>query len=312
MTNTPTIEYKVAGRYRIQVCTATGEVREDTGWFDNLVTNYGLDLYGNVPANFDSSSTVTLRCAVGTSNTTPTVSDVNLGAQVGNSQTGGATTNTFVAGPPDYISAITTYTFPLGAIVGNIAEIGVGILLVGAGGIISLFSHALIQTSGGVPTTISVTASDQLIVTFEERLYLNSTDTPYSLVISSVTYSGTLRASSYNTTSAYNLPAQVASSSGGGTVNTVYNGTIGGINSFPSGTSVSMPAASGATYTGGTYFRSFTINMSISQGNVSGGISAIVFASSLGNVQLSVSPVLPKDNTKTLSLTYNVSWARYP
>lgn len=311
MMNT-TLQFKVSGRYRLQVLSEQGEVKSDTDWFDNLITNQGLDYYGNLPTNFDGSLFLNVRCAVGTSNTVPAFTDTSLGAQLGPS-TGFNTgpTTTFIAGPPDYISGLYTYTFPLGAIVGNIAEVGVGIIVGGSSSIpISVFSHALIQT-GGVPTTISVTSSDQLIVTFELRLYLNTTDSSYSVTISSVNYSGTQRVSQYNNTSTYSLNTAVSFSNGlGGS--SVYNGAIGTITGTPSGLSTNLPNPTPATYTAGTYFRSFTSSSSISQSNVSGGISAIVFSSSLGNNQLSVSPVLPKDNTKTMTLTYNVSWARYP
>lgn len=306
------LEFKVCGRYRIQLANSSGEIKQDTDWFDNLITNQGLDFYGSLPSNFDGSTFLNVRCAVGTSNTVPAFTDTSLGAQLGPSTGFNAgPTTTFIAGPPDYISGLYTYTFPLGAIVGNIAEVGVGIIIGGSSSIpISVFSHALIQT-GGVPTTISVTSSDQLIVTFELRLYLNTTDSSYSVTISSVNYSGTQRVSQYNNTSTYSINTAVSFSNGLGG-GSVYNGTIGSITGAPSGLSTTLPNPTAAAYTSGTYFRAFTSASSISQSNVSGGISAIVFSSSLGNNQFSVSPVLPKDGTKTMSLTYNVSWARYP
>lgn len=321
----PTI--RIGGRYRIQLRNAEGKVTKETDWFDNLVTNTGLDWYGACTADKIQQFAGYApwgRCAVGTSNTPPTNTDTTLNAQIAVQpdysnfamQPSGSTT--YVSGPPAYLTTTNTYTFTLGAVVGNIAEIGVG-CFPSAGPTptsatnLTLFSHALIQ-SGGSPTTISVTAADQLIVTFELRYYINTTDTPYSVIIAGVTYSGNMRSCVANLGSSYLLANQVDASTptGNNTFCTVYNGTIGTITSIPSGTSSSIGQSSLPSYTAGTYTKSYTFNASTSTGNLSGGITAIGFACCLQGWQFSVSPAIPKDNTKIMSLSFSVSWARYP
>lgn len=324
--NLPTV--KMRGRYKIQIRDAAGIVHTETDWFDNLITNTGLDWYGSGVSDYAIGSAFwapLFRCAVGTNNTPPTNTDTTLGAQIATqppySVGGGSppvSSPTYVAGPPAYFTASIVYTFALGAVIGNIAEIGVGCFPVAGGAPTSgtkltLFSHALIQ-SGGSPTTISVTGADQLIVTFELRYYINTTDTPYSVIISGITYTGTMRSLNQNIGTGFSLGGTIdnTSSQSNTTSCQVYNGSLGTVTSPPSGSSVNIGSAPIPAYTGGTYTKSYTFSANTSSGNLSGGITALVVQSSFQCWQFSLSPTLPKDNTKTMTLTFSYSWARYP
>lgn len=318
---------KVGGRYKIQLANGEGEITQETDWFDNLITNTGLDWYGAGVVDYNPSSTAYSplgRCAVGTNNTPPSNTDTTLGTQVATqpaynspAQSPGGSV-TYVSGPPAYFTTTVTYTFPLGAVVGNLAEIGVG-CFPSTGGTptsstpMTLFSHALIQ-SGGSPTTISVTSADQLIVTFELRYYINTTDTPYSVVISGNTYTGTMRSSTSNLGNIFTLANKVDTNAPGNnsTACDVYNGSIGSITGLPSGASAFIGQAPIPSYTSGTYTKSYTYSAGISTGNLTGGISAIAVQSCFQTWQFSISPNLLKDNTKTMTLTFSYSWSRYP
>lgn len=311
---------RLAGYYRVQVLGQDKKVIVDTGWFRNLITNTGLDQFGlaqYVNFNIPGTSQVPNRCAVGTSSTAPAVTDTVLGAQIGAApgpgiNSNGASTVTYVAGPPAYWSSVSTFTFAVGAVVGNIAEIGTGGTTSLSAVPVQLFSHALIVDGTGTPTTISVTASDQLVVTFELRHYLDLTDTAYSVTISGTSYSGVIRRCAITNTSLTNPSRQVDDILQ--TINgTVYNGSIGSVTSTgPSGTSADLGSSASSSYTAGTYYKSYTFSANTSQANVSGGISAILIQCTWGEWQLSVSPPIAKDATKTMTLSFNISWSRYP
>lgn len=311
------------GRYNVRLRNKEGEVTKETGWFDNLITNQGLDYIGtggvDYLAAFSNSCYIT-RCAVGTSSTPPAFTDISLGAQLTAYPPFGSNADltgyspTFVSGSPSYLTASHTYIFPLGSVVGNLAEVGVGIYPVGSISTdpVSLFSHALIM-SGGSPTTISVTSADQLEVTFELRWYVDTTLTPYSVTISGSSYSGDLLSLITNVISTtLNNAIDSKNPSTNNTTCTVYNGSIGTITTTPSGSSAYIGTAPIPSYVNGTYTKSYTFSADTATGNLSGGISAIVFGIVYQRWQFSISPVIAKDATKTMTLTFSISWARYP
>lgn len=313
------LECRLAGLYRIQLADADGNIHTDTGFFKNLITDTGMDQFGSatLAANNQGGTTnIPNRCAVGTGNTTPAFTDSALVNQIAMYPAAGASgqgsgTVSYVVGPPNYWSSIHTFTFPLGGVVGNIAEIGTGGTLLLATTIMTTISRALIVDSMGTPTTISVTSADQLIVTFELRHYIDLTDTPYSTTISGITYTGNIRRaelSTYSPTISYQVDGDTLPRG------TYYNGSIGAVTSTPTGTGSSFNyAVVPSSYTGGTYFKSWSEASNVGDNNLSGGISAILFKSySFGSWQMSVSPAIPKDATKTMSLSFSISWARYP
>lgn len=321
---TLSLQARVSGRLRVQLLTAEGEVRVDSGWFNNLITNQGLDWFGAFAyTTFNSSGYATLpgMCTVGTGNTAPAFTDTALVSPLGISNTWlspGNYTTSYVTGPPDYISAVGTHTFTLGSIVGNIAEIGLGVQATTGATTLSLFSRALIVDGGGSPTTIAVTSADQLVVTYELRMYLDLTDTSYSVTISGTGYSGVVRRSNSTTMNAtVVVPIDKPNPGGVGYVSPIivfYNGTIGAVTSVPSGTASSnYNNAPQPSYTSGTYTKSYTFSFATGDANLSGGISAFVFKiGTFGQWQFSVSPAISKDATKTMTLQIAVSWARYP
>jgi hypothetical protein len=313
------VKVKFAGYCRLVVTAEDGHVKEDTGWFPNLITNQGLDwLGGGAPVINVAFGEVLIgtHCGVGTGSTAPSVTDTRLTAPLAmypalyNQNVLGFSSRTYVPGPPAYWSGIFTYGFPQGAVVGNVAEVGIGNT---AGGDTDplLFNHALIVDGSGNPTTIPVTATDSLTVTYELRMYLDLTDNTYSISIASVSYSGTYRRAFVGNVPNYydEVGNSVSGYVGWGTV---YNGGIGAVTAGPSGSSGRQNTLTGATYVPGTYYTTFTVGFNTATGNLSGGITALLLQSNHGAFQFSVSPAIPKDNLHTLTLSYNVSWARYP
>ena len=310
---------KVAGRFRIFVKNSEGEVTKDTGWFDNLITNQGMDWLGTAPPNYGvsySQQLICTHCGVGTGNTAPTVADTHLTSFLAmyppatNGNVEGFSTSTYVAGPPTYWSGIFVYNFAVGAVVGNIAEIGCG-NTASTDTQPQLFSHALIVDSLGSPTTISLTSADALVVNYELRMYLDLTDNTYSMVIAGVTYSGTYRRDEVTIVPHYYLTISY-DINGTPFYLTAYNGTIGTVTGQPSGTSYRVSSSTHVAYTLGSYTSQQTNNFALGDANLSGGITAIRTESNQGNYQFAVSPAIPKTAAYTLTITWSVTWARYP
>lgn len=314
---------RVAGFYRLHIAREDG-TEEDTGWFPNLITDQGLDWIGGNGPKYNTSfggNYLNTHCGVGTSNTTPTTSDTHLNAPLamyppaaGSNVEGGSIT--YASGSPPYWSCIWTYSFAIGAVVGNVAEVGVG-NTISTDTTPQLFSHALILASG-VPTTISVTSGDALTVTYEMRYYIDTTDNSYSMVISGVTYTGTYRRMQITSPPVIYFPVFGSYNNvpTGNTFSTAYQGfSLGPVTGNPTySASIGNTSFTYSTvaYTSGTYFCTFITNIPLGVANYSPGISGFSTQCNHGQYQFSISPVIPKTSSYTLSINWNVSWARYP
>lgn len=292
------LQATVGGRYKLMVHNADGELVRETPWFDNLITNVGMDRIGQ--------GTCIDFCRVGTGNATPANTDSALGTQVG--FTNSVSTSSGNQGSAPYYGWYRrTFTFAQGAAAGNLNEVGVGWASSGA----TLFSRALISP------TVTVLVTEFLTVVYELRMYPPLSDVTGSATIGGTSRSYVIRAS--DVTSAWSPSVQ---NSGGAAM--YYNissytpnayastATLGAITGAPTGGAVAdFSSVSDAAYTPGNYYRDGTISASISAANATGGIACIQFVHSIGTYQMSFSPVLEKDNTKTLDLTFRLTWARH-
>lgn len=174
MNNLASPQLGLSGQYRAEI-RRNNQLILETDWFDNLITDYGLNLLGE--------TTPTLYCKVGTGTNVPTILDSTLTGVLGTTLLPGATGTNSLA--PNYISSLTyACAFAQGAVVGNITEVAIASST-------NLFSRALITDSSGNPVSLSLLAIDQLTIyyklnikndptTFNGNLTLNSTDYTYS------------------------------------------------------------------------------------------------------------------------------------
>lgn len=307
---------KLAGRYKIKLTRPNGTVRYESDWFDNLITNQGMDAWAIGFPGSANAQLVMPDCAVGTGTTPPAFTDTQLEAIVlpavsySGASSGVWTTSSYIAGPPAYWSGIINYQWAQGAIVANISEVGVGNAV---SGVIQLFSRALIVDNEGNPTTISVTATDTLTVTYEIRMYLDLTDSPYAVSISGTAISGTQRMA--NVTTVAFTPNIIDFSYSGGlsvTYNT-YNGSIGTVTGHPSGTGFFSTTGAGTrvgTYTNGSYTLEWTVTVPAGS-TLTMTISAMMFTTGFGSWQFSLSPAFSLLSTQEFSNTISVAWARF-
>jgi len=312
------VKHKLAGYFRICVTdTTTGNMKEDTGWFKNLITNQGLDFVAVPPSTIYWSNILNTHCSVGTGNTTPAYTDTQLTSFLSVypatyiPSVNSFSTSAYVPGPPAYWTGTKVYNFATGAVVGNIAEVGVG-NMTSTDTQPQLYSHSLIMISG-VPGTISLTATDALTVYYEARIYLDLTDNTYSFNIGVTTYSGTYRRALITSVPpfyyavGYN-PSYV------GMFTYAYNGTIDVVTSEPTGTKTGGPTSTSnvlTTYVNGSSYQQVSSTYATTVGNMTGGITALLTTSNHGSYQFSVSPDIPKTSSYSLTLNWSVSWARY-
>lgn len=296
------LETKVRGRFKIEAVKADGSRRLLADWFNNLITDNGLNAIGT------GSSWLTL-CCVGSGNTAPANSDTALVSQVASTTTRLSLTLGNSGTSPWFGSTTGVYRFAIGVATGNLSEVGIGVAAN------NLFSRALILDGGGSPTTITVLSSEALDVTYQLQQFSPASDVTGSVTIAAVSYGYTVRAANAN--------AAVWSINGTGDQGgvhsgsvTVTNGTLGSVTSQPSGSSASATAVVVGTYTPGNFFVDSTISFGLTDGNVSSGISAMLISmgqslNSLGQYQYGFSPAIPKDSSHTLTLVIRHSWTRH-
>lgn len=262
--------------------------------FDNLITNSGLDaLAGTKFCQY---------CGVGSGSTAPANTDTALDTPVGSRISGSSAKGPDggTAGQSDYYSSLEmTYVFAKNTVVGNLSEI-----CTAPGSTGSIFSRALILDGSNNPTTITITPIDVLTVTYQLRLYIDTTDTTGSVTDGATTYTTTNRACGIDSYGAYYW---------------YLNGPFGSSTTAKIGTSLSSvtdyPTAVGSnsdqgvlgSYSQGTYKRTMSFHFSEGDGNDGGPVAFFKFRF---GIQTEFVPSLAKDNTKTLDVTFELSWGR--
>lgn len=290
----------LAGQFRLVVRRADGSIRRDTGWFDNLILDAGLNRWG--------TGSVAGGAAIGTGTSTPNASQTGLDAQSAFTSTQQSTSAGNSGADPYYGTRSLTYRFALGALNGNYTEVGIG-WATGA----NMFSRALIVDAFDVPTPITVTSDEQLDVSYTLRGYVPTTDVTGTVTIGGVSTSTTLRAANA-TTAEWGARMSGSKATIGTALQTVaYNGSLGAITAAPSGTTGTSGGTTAAAYSNNSLTITQTATYGLVDANLAGGITAVRFRfSSTTDFQCGFSPAIAKDSTKTLTLSMSHTWARRP
>lgn len=292
----------MAGRYKL-VKHVRGIVLQETPWFDNIILDQGLNRWG--------TGAVIVGAAIGTGTSTPLATDTGLQTQTLFTSTSGTGDNTLTIGTaPNYNNTRThVYRTPLGGLNGNYSEVGVG----WASGP-NMFSRALILDGGGAPTTISVLSTEQLDIYYQLSVYPPIVDWTGNVTIAGVSYAVTGRAAGVSSQSywAVNTSSGIFQAGGFG-YGGVYNGSIGVITGTPGGSGAASAGVTNDPYSNNSLLRTATQNAGLTDWNI-GGITASLVQwinnNPLAAFQYGFSPAIPKDGTKTISMSYSISWAR--
>ena len=301
------ISMGLKGRYKLIVRKQDGSVARETDWFDNLITDAGLNRIGSGGFAY---------CHVGSGSNAPSVLDTGLQTFIGSTAAVQDQKFRVDATGEKYGACVRTYRFAAGVATGNISEVGISWSnLTG-----SLFSRALVLDGSGSPISITVLSDEVLDVVYELRLYPPLVDKPISFTMGGVTHTGTLRIMSFFD---YAL----------GATNQAWCPTnlFGGVNGFGFGVYNYRDAAlvaTTATTFGGTFvgsktaqFKAYsnnslkiglTVQFSLTESNHANGITGIQLNTSncFGTYQIVFAPAIMKDATKTMTLNLEVSWAR--
>lgn len=271
------VKLEISGKYDIEVRHWNDERTSFTSDFypdiKNKIVNQGLDFYGGVVPAGSYLAQALGAIIVGTGNAAPLPTDTTLQVPLAlQAFNGSGWTNPSNATPPYSTGCSSVTTFGVGAVVGNIAEIGLSFTK-SSGSTINdaIFSRALIQV-GGSPGTISLTASDQLVVTYTlSWSYAN--DTTGSII---VTTDGTPSAANNFTVRPYFIGNPISSSAFADhpfQAILVYNNS-GSIQAWASnatalqastvtsapGTVVRADSASASAYTTGSFTRNYNLH----------------------------------------------------
>lgn len=299
-----TQNFQLAGRFKLQRIKAdTGEVVQ-TLEFKNLITDIGLNRLG--------TTAVADYAYVSSNSTPPSVLDTSLAGFIAST----ATQQSSVSNPnnsnPYWTETTVVRRFAAGVAAGNLTKVGIGWTPNSVGG---LWSSALIVDGLGNPTTLTVLSDEFLDVSYTLRYYPPTTDSTFSATISGVSYTFTARAANItyrtiNLNERMRLTPSVQ----------VYSGptALGAVTASITGSTADtyLGALTGVAYVNNSLQAKGTVTAELNAGNLPGGITALYVGASSGfmacGTQMLVSPAIPKDGTKTLSLTFAVSWSRYP
>lgn len=301
--------FEINGAFHVQVirnADTENERLEDCGTHKNKIVTQGLNWWGNDTAGFASTWQ---GLTVGTGNTAPSAADTQLNTPLAFVSDSGNSAFLSANGTAPYtINYTKTYTFGVGAVVGNIAELGVLIdSTPAANG--KIFSRALIQV-GGSPGTITLTSSDQLVVTYLNQVGLaadqsGSTSLNTDGTITSVGW--TMRPYAMVNVNGGNLPSLPIRALTDGFSGFSF---ITNASAFLSTTNASEPAGA-VSVTKGTYTPgSFNVNFTCHVGTGSAATWQLFgIGTTLMAFQFLMASPISKLSTQTADITWNVSWA---
>lgn len=269
----------------------------------NLIVNSGLDLMGTT---IPTSASSYCRVGTGTGATTPTMTDLvaRFGAVSG---IAAGTVNTNSGAAPWWHQTTRTYTFTAGTISGAaLSELGFfNSNSVGA----TMFSRVLFLDGLGNPTTVTLLPDEVLTVSYAIRKYVPMADATGTFNITGVgTVNYTVRAANAGNSSAWGAERTAYPS---GSFEWRETQTLGLITSQPAGVNFNS-GASPSGYSNGTYQRSVSTSLALAEANFATGIGSVcTIAGVISNFQVSFTPKIPKDATKTLNMSnfFTVSWA---
>ena len=273
--------------------------------FPNLITDAGLLMYG-------ASSDFIRYCNIGSSSTTPTVSDTTLINRLYYSEsalsenTGANNTNPNAR----YVYRRRTMRFTPKGVPYTIAEVGYGWNTTG-----SVFNRALVVDGGGSPTTISVLDNEYIDITYELRLYPPTTDSTGTLTPTGkdvVPRNWTARAAGDSGNISYYVFGWSLGGGPGLQSLTAYRDNIGTLFSTPTGYVGSANTAGSYTINPVIPEITYSRKFELTEGNDALGIKSL-FAIGYGYYyQIGFDAPFMKTNTDEITFTFKISWGRRP
>lgn len=310
----------VKGRQNLEVLKG-GEVIRETGFHDNMILDKWFEHVthigpvNNYPMQISTGSQL---CVVGTGTAAPDPSQIRLTSFLASKQgaDSGTTTQVSISATEVVWKRTRVWTFGLGAVVGNVSEMGTTITSVTPHATADLYTRALVLVQGN-PGSISVAADEQLRVSHETitTVPLDIKTTIQSLLVNSVPTDFTIQYGFIN-------GAYIADLMFDGTFQDIMGIDQGWTSYTFSATPGSAPSKSGAIYGQGYGWKTGSsgsqpaynevINISSLDTTRTGNIAGLDFSTFAGSNKLGVkfTPAVPKTNLNIFSLGFKFTFTR--
>lgn len=294
-----------------------GRVIRESGPQKNLIVNKGLDLL------FTNNLGNSTAAACGTGSTAPAITDIDIVAQVGTAVNRASWVGAYTAigggVTEDFWEQTTTFTFLEANANGNLTEFGVWYDTFQSSS--QFFARQLFKDSGGTPTTVVKTTSDQLIVTYTIRSFppvSDSTQLGFAISGDATTTDITLRVEGANDSDRWGKMPLVVGLGGSGDHNAraVEDSALVARTSTKSGAVGFASSHTLSTYVGGDFFRDNTTIWQPATGNYASGIGFFELGNSDGGInhclfQASLTTKVAKTNIKRCTIAFRYSIDRH-
>lgn len=311
---------RLGGRFRL-VTSKDAECKQvvkDTGFFDNLITNTGLNRIGEVTTNSTSSVAsfrgLCGRFVVGSGSAEPQFTDTALQNPVAFASDNVVLDSESSNYERGWYEITVRHQFGQGQAVGNLSEIG--IQHTSASG--PLWSRALILDGQGNPTTITVLPDDFLTCYYTLRIMIPKEDAVFNIdvdygedgIVPTVVTGRPLDANSSSYIDGWGLQTAATSATRAG-LQFYTGGLAAPTASSPLGSSIGSQTQSFSIvpYITDSFERYVTRTNTINQHNSQNLRTARLYAL-MGCWQIEFDPPLQKNNTQTMQVTFGYSWAR--
>lgn len=317
----------VEGYFTITVRRADGSIRKQLK-FKNLITNSGMDrIAGAAGAGAAAGQDLWNTLALSTNSTAPSVTDSAMGGtSITTSTSSPVYPNGSVSdGASTYqIRMRAGFKFATGVATGTWSSVG---LLFTS----TLFCRTLIRAAG-VPTSLTITATESLDIQYELRILPTLTDVTGSVTINGTSYSFTGRVYAINDAFAavrynksigeatygyygallYGPSIALGATTAGGLSSETSPPHTGVTQEFQAGGNRGPDSMTFAAYTSGSYTRNITYVWASTKTAAAGLVNGLWVR--VGGVippyQFVFSTAIPKGAAEQLSLTFTVTWTR--
>lgn len=306
----------ISGKFRM-VVSKDAEMRDvthDTGEFNNLITDVGMNRIGQL--NVTGFQNLCGRFVVGSGSATPAFTDTSLQTPVAFAANNPAIVSQSSSYDRGYYEIVVSHQFGQGGAAGNLSEIGIQHTSTSG----PLWSRALILDGSGNPTTITVLPDDFLTCYYTLRINIPKTDSVFSINVvkdgvptpTTVTIRP-LYTESVATNSGWTLKSGDIQGSYAFNQSAFYTGGLAVATAMvPLGSIVGTPATSQWTqlpYVTNSFEKYMSITHAIGNSNGAALRSAIINPL-MGRWQAEFDPPFSKDNTQSMNVTFGYSWAR--
>ncbi|UYA98667.1 tail fiber protein [Xanthomonas phage vB_Xar_IVIA-DoCa4] len=304
----------VAGLFTISKGKSLDSLEVVADWQNNLITDGGMDVIGGGEYAMAFYNVIS-DLAVGSGSAEPAFTDTALGAQVARVAAAATMVNGGTTTAPYYAYSRRQFQFAAGTATGVLSELG-GMSYNSSNRQYILTTRALIKDSGGNPTTITVLPDEILVVTYEIRMYVDTSSVVTTETIKGVDTTVTCKPIALGRDGSVAGQRAVVWSDYVWGCYYFYGGTGDGTGAitdqYPPG---SMYSASNlqiqrVAYIAGTHYRDCICRLSIND-TPPGPITAAMGLYNVIPFQVGFSPGVVKTGSETANLRMRISWSRY-